>query len=93
MDVMGGCCGQTFLAVSPDGRKKLFQGPETLGEVLGTVGCFDVTPFTGSIHHSFHNLSESRESCGFPEHTHTHTHTHTHSTTATGYTNRTNVGP
>lgn len=31
MDVMGGCCGQTFLAVSPDERKKLFWGPETLG--------------------------------------------------------------
>ena len=38
MDVMGGCCGQTFLAVSPDGRKKLFRGPEALGEVLGTFG-------------------------------------------------------
>lgn len=62
MGVMGGCCGQTFRPRLQTRRKKTwFRGVDV------AVGgpCFDVAPFTGSIHHSFRNLSGSRESCGF----------------------------
>lgn len=63
IDVMGGCCGQTFRSRLQTDVRSCSWGPPNVSGSPGT-GSFDVTPFTGSIHHSFHNLSESRESSG-----------------------------
>lgn len=65
MGVMGGCCGQTFRPRLQTRRRK--KTPWFRGCGRSGVGGprLDVAPFTRSIHHSFRNLSGSRESCGF----------------------------